>query len=139
MSDDQETQEILEEIGITDSDFQYVDDEQGEDPPDTTAKIRLMSDPYRGTIIRYNRVYITPDPDGDGNVTMSFEYTICNALDSEKQQLEESSEFQDFIGRVLHYIIVRSFQTGEYKIGSRTDDDQSDSDSDNDLEELDQQ
>ena len=137
MSDDQEMEEILDEIGVTESDFQYVDDDQGEDPPDTTAKIRLTREPFSGIIIRYNRVTINPESEGRGEATMSFDYQLCNATESEQAELEKSDEFNQFIGKVLHYIIVRSFQSGDYKIGSRTDD-QSNPDSDDDFEELDQ-
>lgn len=134
-SNDAEFDEIINEIGITEADFEYLDrDVEGADDPDavdstmdTTVKIRLKRDPYSGIVLRYGRVSLAPPSDkGSDEAVMNFDYEIVRTDDDAEPTDKINDQFDDFIGRVLHYIILRSFQTGEYKIGRDTD---SDSDS----------
>jgi len=124
MTDDQELEEIISEIVVTDDDFMYVEEAQGDDyNPGATAKIRLKREPFDGTIIRYLEVTVTPEGNDDGSAKMSFEYEITSSKAGNAKELEQSDEFNEFIGKLLHFIIIRSFQTGEYKIGSDSNDD----------------
>jgi len=131
VGNDGEFDEIIREIGISDSDFQYLDrDVEGADDPDavdstmdTTVKIRLKREPYSGIVIRYGRVSLAPPADeGSDEAIMNFDYEIVRT-DDDTDEVELTDQFDEFIGRVLHYIILRSFQTGEYKIGRTTDSD----------------
>ena len=133
-SSDDEFAEIIEEIGISDSDFEYLDhDVEGPDDPDavdstmdTTVKIRLNREPYSGIVIRYGRVSVSaPEDEESDEATMNFDYEIIRTDDDPEVHLPDklTDQFDEFVGRVLHYIILRSFQIGEYKIGRSTDSD----------------
>jgi hypothetical protein len=122
-------EEIIEEIGIKDSDFEVVDpaEEVDTELEDPIHEIQIKADnSYKGLKIRYGKITITPEGDEDGSATMSFDYEVTNVDDDEKSKLEKDEEFTNFAGRLLHYIVVQSFRTGEYRIGGNDSDNPND-------------
>lgn len=122
-----EFEEILSELGIDDAEYAVVD-EANSSPTDLESPIHeielLGASPYAGLKIRYGKVSLTPsgDPDSEeGSATMSFDYEVTNVEEERAAALEESEHFQNYIGELLHYIIVKSFQTGDYRIGGSSD------------------
>lgn len=136
-----EFEDILSELGIDEAEYTIVEEAKSS-PTDLESPIHeielLGGSPYAGLKIRYGKVSLTPsgDPDsGEGSATMSFDYEVTNVDEDRAKSLEDSEYFQKYVGKLLHYIIVKSFQTGDYKIGGSDTTDSGAPDSDDNTEE----
>jgi hypothetical protein len=100
---------------ITKDDYKFV-----ERPEDVMYTVELITGDWKGTKYQYGKVSAKVeeiDDDEDGIASLSFMWTLLEGDDS----LQESPEFQNYIGDVLSHIIQNAFDTGEYKIGNDDD------------------
>ena len=76
---------------------------------------------YENVTYCYGKVKAKVDDD-DGNATLSFQYQVLDEGDYDKEELESSTEFNNYIGDVLSHILTDAFENENYRIGSDTDD-----------------
>lgn len=122
-----EIDHILSEIGISDDDYEVLDPENAGDTDPQFSEIVLRGEnEWKGARIRYGTVSAkvsdeVDDGSGDVYATLSFDYQVTNATEELALQLEKDEEFNDYVGRVLHHIILTSFDSGDYRIGKPSD------------------
>jgi hypothetical protein len=100
---------------ITKDDYKFV-----ERPEDVMYTVELITGDWKGTKYQYGKVSAKVeeiDDDEDGIASLSFMWTLLEGDDS----LQESPDFQDYIGDVLSHILQDAFDSGEYKIGNDDD------------------
>jgi hypothetical protein len=86
--------------------------------------IQLLEDPYKHVKYQYSKVNITEDKNnGEGILKFSW------ALIEGPPELEDDPDFQNFIGLILHKVILNSLDLDYAKIGNMNDK-QRDSDND---------
>lgn len=81
---------------------------------------------YEGVVYCYGKVSAKLDEvagNGDGLATLSFQYQVLDEADFDKDDLEKSEDFNNYIGDVLKHIIEDSFATNNYRIGDGDDSD----------------
>lgn len=110
---------------ITENDYKFVEKDQSE-----TSYVMLTGDnEWNGTVFQYGNLKVRVDEDSD-MAQLQFTYKI---IDSTLQEdvLNEDESFKNYIGEVLQHIITDALDKGEYRIGSK--------DSNNDTQEPNQQ
>jgi hypothetical protein len=104
---------------ITNEDYTFAENEGSED-----WAIRLKGK-YDGVLYQYGKVQARINEivdNGDGEATLSFKYAVIDSNGHDKEELEDSEEFNNYIGAVLQHIITDAFDTGKYKIGENATD-----------------
>lgn len=108
---------------ITHDDYTFADNGLNE-----LWAVKLLTK-YEGVVYCYGKVTAKVVDEGsdeeDGFANLSFQYQIIDEGDHEG--LEQSEEFNNYIGDVLVHIIEDSFATGKYKIGDDATDDSNNS------------
>ncbi len=100
---------------ITKDDYKFV-----ERPEDVMYTVELTTGEWKGTKYQYGKVSAKVEEvndDEDGIASLSFMWNLIEGDDS----LQESPDFQDYIGDVLSHILQDAFDSGEYKIGNDDD------------------
>ena len=100
---------------ITKDDYKFV-----ERPEDVMYTVELITGEWKGTKYQYGKVSAKVEEvndDEDGIASLSFMWNLIEGDDS----LQESPDFQNYIGDVLSHILQDAFDTGEYKIGNDDD------------------
>ena len=104
-------------ITITNEDFEFVEKDSEE-----TSYVMLTGDSeWKGTVFQYGNLKVQVDEDTD-MAQLQFSYDIVESP-LETEVLNEDEGFKNHIGQVLQYIITDALETGEYKIGSKDSDD----------------
>lgn len=123
--------DIIEELGIKDSDYCIVDPEESV-PTDLDSpihEIEITADnPWKGLRVRYGRVTLTPSDEANqtGEATLSFDCEVTNVEEEIASEIDKDEDLGEFLGRMLHHIIIKSFETGDYRIGGQDSDDSND-------------
>jgi hypothetical protein len=108
---------------ITNEDYKFV-----ERPEDVMYTVELTTGEYKGTKYQYGKVSAKVEEindDEDGIASLSFMWNLIEGDDA----LQESPDFQNYIGDVLSHILQDAFDSGEYKIGNDDDTKRTDNDS----------
>ena len=108
---------------ITKDDYKFV-----ERPEDVMYTVELTTGEYKGTKYQYGKVSAKVEEindDEDGIASLSFMWNLIEGDDA----LQESPDFQNYIGDVLSHILQDAFDSGEYKIGNDDDTKRTDNDS----------
>jgi len=102
---------------VTKDDYQFVEKDSEE-----TSYVMLTGDnEWNGTVFQYGNLKVQVDEDTD-MAELQFSYNIIESP-LETDMLNEDEGFKNYIGQVLQYIITDALETGEYKIGSKDSDD----------------
>ena len=56
----------------------------------------------------------------DGTASIDFKYKIVDAGEFEAEDLEQSADFNNYLGEVLQHIIEDAFDNGKAKINDRS-------------------
>jgi hypothetical protein len=76
---------------------------------------------YEGVVYCYGKVTARLDEieeeTGDGLANLSFQYQILEEGDHDKEELEKSEDFNNYIGDVLNHILQDAFENDKYRIG----------------------
>ena len=79
--------------------------------------IQIKQEPWVDIVVQYGKIGLAVSEDGS-SAKLSFKYSINSCPDNlNKQELEQSQEFQTFLGDLLSYIIQSAFDSGNYKVG----------------------
>lgn len=100
---------------ITKDDYKFV-----ERPEDVMYTVELTTGEWKGTKYQYGKVSAKVEEvndDEDGIASLSFMWNLIEGDDA----LQESPDFQNYIGDVLSHILQDAFDSGEYKIGNDDD------------------
>ena len=112
------------EYNITDDTFKLV-----ERADDTFYTVQILEDPYKDVKYQYGNVRIKVDEeDYEETARLMFTWQLVEGDDA----LIEDGEFQEYIGRILQFIIEDNLNSGNYRIGDNDDDSDT---TDNDTEE----
>jgi len=118
---------------ITEDDYTFVERDDQEH-----WVVRLKTGVYADTFYTYGKVSIEPpeggwteDGDDDNVGTLRFTYSLLES-DHDLNELQESPDFNNYIGAVLQHFLEDSFAKGDYRIGD-------DKSGDDDTEKSDQQ
>lgn len=102
---------------VTKDDYKFVEKDSAE-----TSYVMLTGDnEWNGTVFQYGNLKVRVDEDTD-MAELQFSYNIIESP-LETEVLNEDEGFKNYIGQVLQYIITDALETGEYKIGSKDSDD----------------
>jgi len=86
-------------------DFRLLDQSENED----TIPIELLTDPYKGVIIRFTIVKL-PEP-GDSDMVMKFDFEIINPAKYDREVLKTNKHFISTIGSLLNLLILEVSQS----------------------------
>lgn len=100
---------------ITHDDYTFSENELSEH-----WAVRLKTQ-YKDVIYVYGQVQAKLDDD-EGAATLSFKYQVVDPGEHDKEDLENSEDFNNYIGAVLQHIITDAFDTGNYKLGENAAD-----------------
>ena len=82
--------------------------------------IKLTHKPWVDIVVQYGKIGFSINED-QSSAKLSFKYSIVKCPDNYKQQeLEQSKEFQTFLGDLLSYIIQEAFDSGNYTVGEKS-------------------
>ena len=95
---------------ITHDDYIFMENETSE-----FWAVRLTTK-YENVVYRYGQVQAKINDD-DGNATLSFKYEVIDSGEFDKKEIEDSEDFNNYIGAVLEHIITDAFDSGKYSIG----------------------
>ena len=102
---------------VTKDDYKFIEKDSAE-----TSYVMLTGDnEWNGTVFQYGNLKVRVDEDTD-MAELQFSYDIIESP-LETDMLNENEGFKNYIGQVLQYIITDALETGEYKIGSKDSDD----------------
>lgn len=87
-----------------------------ERPEDDFYTVQLLTGPYVDTKYQYGSVTAKVNDDAE-TASLAFKWTLIEG----NEDLDSSAEFQNYIGEVLSHILQDAFDSGEYKIGSNDD------------------
>ena len=110
---------------ISEKDYQFVE----KDPNETSYVKLVANNEWNGTVFQYGNLKVHVDEETD-QAQLQFSYTIIESP-LHVDMLNEDAGFKNYIGQVLEHIITDALDNGDYKIGSK--------DSNNNTQELDQQ
>lgn len=86
--------------------------------------IKLLTK-YEGVVYCYGKVTAKVadiDENGDAHANLKFQYQVLESGDHDKDELEESNDFNDYIGDVLNHILQDAFENDKYRIGDESTD-----------------
>lgn len=105
---------------VTGKDYEYVDDPNMDES--YVSEIRITADnAWNGVQFRYGR--ISARVIDDDQAELSYELTVTNKQEPEATEIEENEEFQNYVGDILHHILDKAFNNGDYRIGGNDDTD----------------
>lgn len=110
-------------------DYSYVDPQFVANSQQAMSEIRIDADnAWNGVQLKFGRISARVDEDED-MAELSFDFEVTNQDDYTKDELENDTDFQTYVGDILTNILERAFENGDYRIGG-------DDDTDDDTEEL---
>ena len=80
-------------------------------------QFKVTDNKYAGVVVTYGKVGLTEPMEGGEQATLSFEYNLHETGIYEKDELENSDEFQQYLGDMLVHFIENSLD--DFKIGER--------------------
>lgn len=91
-----------------------------EKPDSLMYSVKIKKGSYKDVIVTYGEVRIKADPEND-KANLHFKYQIVESPKKlNVQELERDVEFNNLLGDILTYILQTAFDTGNYKLGSKT-------------------
>ena len=108
---------------MTNNDYVFV-----EKNPDETSYVKITAqNEWNGTIFQYGNLSVKEDKDVD-EVCLSFSYNVIESP-LHVDMLNEDVGFKNYIGEMLQHIILDALETGEYRLGPKdTNNDSQESD-----------
>lgn len=94
---------------ILEKDYRFRDDIKSD-----TVPIELLTEKYKGVIIRYNKVSIH-EMEND-QAKLKFEYDILETGNNTETTLRKDHLFENFIGLILNNLILDSLEASENEI-----------------------
>ena len=79
--------------------------------------VKLKAGKWKNVVVVYGKVTVKEDTEND-TATMSFNYAIQDPADYDIEELESNSDFNDYLGDLLNFIILDSLENKEAKIGN---------------------
>ena len=79
--------------------------------------VRLRS-AWPGVTYVYGKIQVKEKTDGTASI--DFKYKIVDAGEFEAEDLEQSADFNNYLGEVLQHIIEDAFDNGKAKINDRS-------------------
>lgn len=81
--------------------------------------IKLTHKPWIDIVVQYGKIGLNI-VENESAAKLSFKYSIVKCPEKyNRQELEQSKEFQTFLGDLLAYIIQEAFDSGNYKVGEK--------------------
>lgn len=93
---------------ILNEDFKFRDDLYEEEK---TLPIELLSEPYKGIVLRYNQVAVKEQV--DGTAKMQFDYDLLEMGSHIETALRKDQKFTEYTGLVLNAMILEILEEGK--------------------------
>ena len=90
-----------------------------DDMKEDTVPIELLTDPYKGVILRYTQVSIHEE--ANGTARLKFDYELYETGDHSMVKLRKDKTFNQHIGLILNAMILDITDMETAKNESRTD------------------
>ena len=100
----------LERFAEYSDQYEFVDELYKED---STIPIRLTTDRYNGTIIRYDKIHMTEVYDDEDEATLKFEYEF---IENPSEIVDNDPMFNNHIGDILVNIIINTLNERKMRI-----------------------
>lgn len=97
---------------ILNEDFKFRDDLYEEEK---TLPIELLSEPYKGIVLRYNQVAVKEQV--DGTAKMQFDYDLLEMGSHIETALRKDQKFTEYAGLVLNAMILEILEEGKQDNG----------------------
>jgi len=102
---------------ITDKDYSYVDPEFVGDDKQALSEIRIdANNAWHGVQLKVSQISAEVIPDTDEE-QLSYNFGVTNQDPDVAQELEEDSDFQEYVGDIIVHVIQNAFDNGDYRIG----------------------
>ena len=88
---------------IMGQDYRFRDDIKAD-----TVPIEMLTDPYKGVILRYTTVAIQEQK--DGTAKLKFDYDLIETGDNTMIGLRKDDKFQEYAGLILNAMILESLE-----------------------------
>lgn len=95
---------------IAGEDYKFRDDMEN-----NTVPIELLTEPYKGVILRYTTVAIQEEE--DGNAKLKFDYELFETGEHTMVSLRKDDKFQQHIGLILNAMILESLEAPDNELG----------------------
>jgi len=113
---------------VTDKDYSYVDPEFIGNDEQALSEIRIDADnAWHGVQVKISSISAQVLAETD-EAQLSYNFDVTNQDPDVAAELEEDSDFQEYIGDIIVHVIQKAFDNGDYRIGG-------DNDTDNDTSE----
>lgn len=93
---------------ILNEDYKFRDDLYEEEK---TLPIELLSEPYKGIVLRYNQVAVKEQV--DGTAKMQFDYDLLEMGSHIETALRKDQKFTEYAGLVLNAMILEILEEGK--------------------------
>jgi len=108
---------------ITDRDYSYVDPDFVGDGEQALSEIRIDADnAWNGVQLKFGQISARVIEESD-EAELSFNFTVTNQDADVTEELENDSDFQNYVGDILTHVIENAFEKGDYRIGGNDDTD----------------
>jgi len=95
---------------IAGEDYKFRDDMKHD-----TVPIELLTEPYRGVILRYTTVSVQEQEEGDAK--LRFDYELLETGDNTMIGLRKDDRFQQHVGLILNAMILESLEVPDNDLG----------------------
>jgi hypothetical protein len=92
---------------IIGEDFKFRDDIKAD-----TAPIEILTEPYKGVILRYTKVGVK-EQEEDDTLLLQFEYDLLEMGEHTETKLRRDVNFQEFSGLILKTLLLESLDAEE--------------------------
>ncbi len=79
--------------------------------------VKLKTGKWKNVVVVYGKVTVKEDKIND-TAKMSFNYAIQDPADYDVEELESNSDFNDYLGNLLNFIILDSLENKGAQIGN---------------------
>lgn len=106
---------------IKEKDYSYVDPEFSRDDKQVLSEIRIDADnAWHGVQLKISRISANVIPDTD-EAQLSYDFSVTNQDHDVSKELENDTDFQEYIGDIIVHVIQNAFDQGDYRIGGNDD------------------
>ena len=101
---------------ITNESYGLVDNVEFGDSPVAVYSVKIKDKKYKNVVVSYGKIGLNVQEDG-ATAKLSFKYQIDDVANFDRKDLENSDDFNTYLGDLLTHIIQTALDTGAYTVG----------------------
>lgn len=102
---------------ITNESYDLVDTVDFSDTPVASYSVKIKDKKYKNVVVSYGKIGLNIQEDGQ-TAKLSFKYQIDDPAKLDRKKLEESRDFNTYLGDLLSHIIQTALDSGKYTVGN---------------------